>query len=366
MPKRSTQRIRASLAGCLTIASFAACQGEIEGRVPEDVTVEDLPNPYATTLDWGRLPEGREWGQVSAINIDNDGRHIWVADRCGMACTDSPHPAVLRFDPSGNVVASFGTGLFLRPHGIHVDSDGNIWVTDVRGPTAAEMERSPEGLRKGHVVLKFSPAGEILLTLGTPGEAGAPPTHLDQPNDVITAPNGDIFVAEGHSNTGETARISKYSSDGTFIKSFGRPGSGPGEFRTPHGLAFDSQGRLFVADRGNNRVQIFDQDGNFLEEWRQFGRPNDLFIDDDDVLYAADSESGDERNPEYTRGIYIGSARDGGLSAFIPPHPLDPERFASRSDVPHGTAGEGITLDADGNIYGAEVVLFGITKYTRQ
>jgi sugar lactone lactonase YvrE len=236
-------------------------------------------------------------------------------------------------------------------------------VTDARAATREELEKFPDARGKGHQVVKFSPEGKVLLTLGRAGVAGDPPDYLNMPCDVITATNGDIFVADGQSGRssrapGHTAsRIVKFSKGGNFIKAWGTLGSGPGEFRTPHALAFDSRGRLFVADRGNMRIQIFDQEGNFLQEWKQFSRVSGLHIDGDDVLYAVDSESDATNHPGWGRGIRIGSARDGTVRFFIPGH---------QTDLPEGTAGEGVTVDADGHVYAAEKVVRGVTKYVKR
>lgn len=340
-----------------TIQSSGADRGEVDVRSSRDGSHPTaLPNPYRTIRNWGDAPPGRAWGRVSAVALDLDGRHLWVAERCGGdVCLGTDVPVVLRYSPDGTVDRSFGSDLFMRPHGIHVDSAGNVWVADVRSPRPAELDEHPEDAEKGHQVVKFSPEGEILMVLGTPGAAGDPPERLTQPNDVITTPDGEILVAEGHSNDGPVGRISRFAADGSFIESWGRLGSEAGEFRTPHALAFDSRGRLFVADRGNSRIQILDADGTFLEAWDQFGRPNDVFVGPDDVLLSVDAESGDERNPGFRRGVYVGSARDGSLSAFIPPHEMEGR--------PQGTAGEGVVLDRDGNIYAGEVALGGMTKY---
>ncbi|HET7217482.1 MAG TPA: peptidyl-alpha-hydroxyglycine alpha-amidating lyase family protein [Vicinamibacterales bacterium] len=306
-----------------------------------------LPNPYTAIEHWGQLPAGRTWGSTSAIDVAPDG-HIWVAERCGAnTCAGSRLPVVLEFEPSGKLIKSFGAGMFVFPHGLHVDKDGNVWVTDAQGRDG-----------KGHQVIKFSRDGKVLLTLGKPGVAGSGNDELNQPSDVVVAANGDIFVADGH-DTGSNMRIVKYRSDGTFIKTWGKPGSAPGEFNVPHGLAFDSQGRLFVADRANNRLQIFDQDGKFLEAWKQFSRLSGIYIDKNDMLYGADSESNTKRNPGWKRGIWVGSAKDGTVSAFIPDPIENPDASAT-------SGAEGIAADAQGNIYGAEVGPKMIRKYVKR
>jgi sugar lactone lactonase YvrE len=297
---------------------------------------------------WAKLPEGRTWGATSAVDVDRDGRSIWVAERCGAnTCAGSSLPAVLLFDEAGRLTTSFGAGMFVFPHGIHVDRSGNVWVTDARG-----------GEGKGHQVFKFSGDGKLLLTLGKPGIAGAEPDGFNQPSDVAVAADGAIFVADGH-DQGSNARIVKFSKDGKFIKTWGKRGSSAGEFDTPHGLAFDSRGRLFVADRGNNRIQIFDQEGKFLEEWKQFGRPSGIYIDGNDVLYVADSESNRQTNPGWKRGIRIGSVKDGKVTAFIPDPEPDPEKVIT-------SGSEGVAADAAGNVYGAEVGSRTLKKYVKK
>jgi DNA-binding beta-propeller fold protein YncE len=323
----------------------------------EDLTVVD--QRYQRIRNWARLPEGRTWGSTSAIDVDRDGRSVWVAERCGTItadpiggvdkCTYSPLAPILKFDRSGKLVKSFGAQMFIYPHGMHVDRDGNIWVADAQG--------NKEGT-KGHQVFKFSPEGKVLLVLGKAGKTGPGPDTFNAPCDVVTAPNGDIFVADGHSaSPSSISRIMKFSKDGTFLKAWGRVGSGRGEFRTPHGLAMDSRGRLFVADLGNSRVQIFDQEGQFLDEWKQFSRPNGIYIDKNDILYSVDSQSDEKNHPGWKRGLRGGSVKDGKVAFFISPH---------ETDDPLGYIGEGVMADADGNIYVAEVILRSVTRFAKR
>lgn len=308
----------------------------------------DPPNPYRTVEGWAKLPEGRSWGSTSAVDVDPDGKSIWVAERCGKnTCAGSDLPVVLKFDVTGKLVKSFGAGLFVFPHGIHVDRDGNVWVTDARGQDG-----------KGQQVIKFSPDGKILMTLGKAGVAGNGPDTFNQPSDVVVAPNGDIFVADGH-DTGTNMRIVKFTKDGTFVKAWGKEGSGPGEFGCPHALAFDSRGRLFVADRANNRLQVFDQDGTFLEQLTQFSRISGIYIDKNDVLYAADSESNTARHPGWKRGIRVGSLRHGKVTAFIPDPEPNPDKSAT-------SGAEGVAADAAGHIYGAEVGPKALKRYEKK
>ncbi len=312
-----------------------------------DAPTNSLPNPYRTIENWAKLPEGRPWGSTAGVSVDRQG-NIWVAERCGAnTCAGSNLAPILEFDPSGKLLRSFGAGMFLFPHGMTVDKDGNIWVTDGQGANG-----------KGHQVFKFSPDGKVLMTLGKAGVAGDGPDTFNQPSAVAIAPNGDIFVADGHGGNSNN-RIVKFTKDGKFIKTWGKKGTAPGEFDIPHCLAFDSKGRLFVGDRNNNRIQIFDQDGNFVEEWKQFSRPSGIFIDKNDVIYVADSESESVSKNHYgwKRGIRIGNVKDGSVAAFIP----DPVEVATGT-----SAAEGVAADSNGTIYGAEVGPKDLKKYVKK
>jgi DNA-binding beta-propeller fold protein YncE len=323
-------------------------------------------NPYRVIRDWAKLTrENRPWGGSNGVAIDRDGRSVWAVDRCSPGttpgCLGSTANPVHLFDADGNEVRSFGRGMFVWPHGIHVDRDGNIWVADARAPTAEDLQKFPADAKKGSVVVKFSPEGKVLLTLGTPGVKGNPPAALTEPTDLVTDPaNGDVYVAESHTavtEAGLVGRISVFDRSGKFLRTIGRTGTAPGEFRTPHGVEFDSRGRLIVADRHNHRIQILTKEGTFVAEYPEFSRGSGLAIDRNDVIYVADSESSDRVHPGWRRGIRIGSLTDGKVTIFIPPH--------TTPNAAEGAMGEGIAVDAAGNIYTAEANLRGVTKYVR-
>jgi len=320
----------------------------------------DLPNPYQPGVDFGELPAGRKWGSTASVTTGPDNT-IWVIDRCGNSgaggttcggASASVNP-IFQFDTSGKLLKTFGAGMFVSPHKLTVDEAGNLWVAD----------------NGSHQIFKMDQSGRVLMTLGKKGVAGPGTDEFDAPTEVAIAANGDIFVADGHTGGGlaiGNARVVKFDKNGKFLKTWGKKGMGPGEFDVPHTIAIDSRGRVFVGDRQNNRIQVFDQDGKFIAQWFQFGRPSGMYIDrKTDTLYVADSESRDGRtntgrnalaatgygfNPGIRRGIRIGSARDGAVRSFIPdpcPYP-----YASGSSM-----AEGVTVDAQGNVYGADFLM---------
>jgi len=328
------------------------------------ITGQGLPNPAPNvTRNWGQLPAGRSWGTTAGVDIDPIDGNVWAYERCGapatggagggaVDCETNAVDPVFKFDRNtGAVLANFGKGVMVTPHGISVDKDGNVWVADFSGNKAGT---------KGHQVHKFGPKGEKLMSLGIAGKPGNADGQFNQPNDVIVGPDGSIFVSDGHDaqgmttnaaleeglKRGATSRISKFSPDGKFIKSWGKIGIKHGEFRTPHSLAFDSKGRLWVADRGNHRIEIFDQDGTYLESRYMFSRVSGIFIKGE-TLYAIDSESGPLNHANWRDGVRIGPVDEDRVVAFIPP-------FDREDRVYQGAAGEGVAVDADGNVYAAE------------
>jgi sugar lactone lactonase YvrE len=397
------QYVRVGLLAGATVVTVAGAGYQVLAQGGASMTpVNQAQNPYQTIEGHFKLPEGRAWGSTSAVDIDKDGRTIWVAERCSAnLCWDaakgemSPLDPILKFDTSGKLLLSFGKGMLVFPHGIHVDRDGNIWVTDGNdnlprrrpGQPADAPLPPPPATVVGHQVFKFSPDGKLLLSLGKPGgnQPGQPadPASFYQPNDVITYPNGDILVAEGHGNAPPaTARLIRFDKSGKFLREFGKMGSGPdGEFMQPHGLAFDSRGRLFVADRSNNRIQILDAESyKTLDTWYQFSRLSGIFIDKNDMVYGADSESGSVNPPHgaWKRGMRIGSAKDGKVQYFIEDPSSVGETFSmvdgkpmtKKADGSPGATGtlaaEGVAVDAAGNIYGAEVGPRKVQKYVKK
>jgi sugar lactone lactonase YvrE len=342
-------------------STSVSAQAAMATTVPNPITGEGFPNPAPkVTKNWGQLPAGRKWGTTAGIDIDPKDGQIWAYERCGAGtagggpvdCDNTPVDPIFKFDRNtGAVLANFGKGVMVTPHGIHVDAQGNVWIADFAG--------NKEGT-KGHQVHKFSAKGEKLLSLGTAGRASKADGQFNQPNDVVVGPDGSIYVADGHDaqgmvtpgaiteglTRGATSRISKFTPDGKFVKSWGQIGVKHGEFRTPHALMFDAKGRLWVADRGNHRLEIFDQEGKYLESRYMYGRISGFFIKGN-LLYAIDSESGPLNHPNWRDGVRIGPVDEDRITAFIPP-------FEREDRVYQGTAGEGIAVDADGNVYAAE------------
>ena len=341
--------VRGLLAGSFVALATALVIGQAGNNMAGSPS-NDLPQPYRTTRDWGALPPSiPTWPAVSAVEVATDGT-IYVVERChDNSCEGRTEPPILKYDAAGRLLEAWGEGLFNFPHGAGLDAQGNLWVTDARG-----------GNGKGHQVIKFDPNGNVLMTLGKAGVSGGGAELFDQPTDVVIAPSGDIFVTDSH-RSGKNNRVVHFSKDGRFVKEWGTKGDGPGQISEPHTIAIDSRGRLFVGDRENNRIQIFDQNGGVLGEWRQFGRPSGIYITKDDTMYVADSESGPNTGAHelmgIKKGIRIGSAKDGRVTAFIE------DMESTRGD--HSGA-EGLGVDAQGNVYGAVVRRQMLERHVRR
>jgi DNA-binding beta-propeller fold protein YncE len=311
--------------------------GQARGGYPPWTST--MASPYRVIPNWPRLGDIKPG---AAIGIIPDGKGgTWLHHRS--------EPPILHIDASGNVDRRFGNGMFVQAHGFCQDRDGNFWAGD-SGPFAD----NPATKGRGFQLFKFSPDGKVLLSLGKAGVSKAGTDTFIGPTACAIAPNGDIIVADGHWPRPTDAqqdgdRLVRLKTDGTFVAQYGKMGTAPGEFMGPHALAFDSQGRLFVADRSNNRVQVFDRDMQFVDEWRHFGRPSGIAILKDDTLIVADSESSQfiggppqapegggsvVRNPGWGNGIRIGSAKDGSLRYYV-----------------QGTRPEGMGADNEGNVF---------------
>ncbi|HLK49960.1 MAG TPA: peptidyl-alpha-hydroxyglycine alpha-amidating lyase family protein [Bryobacteraceae bacterium] len=206
---------------------------------------------YHPVADPLAVPAGVTMGAPASVAFDSKS-HLWLLNR-------GPQP-IMEFDQNEKFIRWFGEGLFTRTHGLRLDPDGNIWVTDVGG----------------HIVVKFNPQGQTLLTLGVKGEAGdwnGDSHRLREPNDLAFGRDGDIFIVQGHTPGRGDPRVLKFDKNGAFIKSWGGHGTAPGQFDVAHGVAIDAKGQLWVADRENQRIQIFDQDGGFIREIKYAGLP---------------------------------------------------------------------------------------------
>jgi DNA-binding beta-propeller fold protein YncE len=335
MRYRASAMLSAAVVTAIAAALFAMPDKQARADDPNST-----PDPFHVVNNWAKLPEGRHWGMAIGVAVDRDGTSVWVFDRCGGKTCEGSHIAPLqKFDATGRLVASFGSDLFTWPHGLFAAPDGTIWVTD----------------GQKQIVMQLAPDGRVLRTLGKPGVAGSGSDTFNSPSAVLVAPNGDIFVADGHGDypvPHTNDRMVKFSPDGKFIAAWGHHGSDPGDFDVPHGLAMDSAGRIFVADRANNRIQIFDQDGKLLDIWKQFGRPSGIYIRDD-ILYVGDSQSDEKTNPPFQQGIRIGSVKDGKVTAFIP-------RVDPKISMP-----EGVAADRDGNVFGGFATGMDFKKFAK-
>jgi peptidylamidoglycolate lyase len=289
---------------------------------------------YQVVAGWPTLPAGTVTGQVAGVDVDAQGRvfifrradKVWDSETFDPGVI--PAPTVLVLDgESGELLAAWGENRFVMPHGLTVDHEGNVWLTDV-------------GL---HQVFKFDAEGNLLLTLGEAAVPGTDETHFNRPTDVAVAADGTFYVSDGYVNS----RVVKFAADGRYLTSWGTNGAAPGEFDVPHSLALDAQGRLYVADRGNARVQIFDGDGRLLDTWQdrqQLGRPWAVRIAPDGTIYVVDG--GDQQTwlPDHARILKL--SPDGNVIGSFGAYGVEPGQFI----WPHA-----IGVADDGALYVGEV-----------
>ena len=318
------------------VTAHAGQRDQVATPAPRGPAPPAAPQPpeapgYRRVLPWGPVPENPDvFWEMGRVAVNTTGDKLYAFRRSD--------PPLLEIDvETGAITREWGAGMFVWPHGLHIDVDGNIWATDgTVSNTVPELAKKLKPALEagfGHQVFKFSPDGTVLMTLGTKGVAGESPTLFNAPADVVVARNGDIFIADGHVGT----RIARFSKDGTFLKSWGTKGSGPGQFSQPHSIALDSQGRVFVGDRGNARIEIFDQDGAYLGEYAQFGNPSGVAIAPDDTMYVTDQTQ---------KIVTVGSARDGRVLGIIP-------------DV----WAEGVSVDVQHTVYAGEVFRRNLKKF---
>jgi peptidylamidoglycolate lyase len=324
----------------LLVAS-AACLGFSAPAFAQ--TPAATPPGYSVVHGWPHMPSGYALGQVTGVGIDSHNR-VFVFHRAGRVWTEPfpttkiQGPTIVAFDgETGDVVQAWGEDLFIMPHGLEIDSAENIWVTDV-------------ALQQ---VFKFSPKGELLMTLGEAGVAGDDDSHFNRPTDVAVAPDGTFYVSDGYENS----RVLKFSADGRLLLKWGERGTGPGQFDLPHAIDLDARGRVYVADRENDRVQVFDADGRFLTQWTSeaMGRPYGVAIAPGGLGFALVVDGGEqpERGPD----------RSG--AAIIDPAGLVVQRFGAYGpyDGQFELAHDG-AVGADGAVYVVDGVGERVQKFT--
>lgn len=307
----------------LAIAGIIAAAITLLGCADDSAAVnpQAAARTFAVDLAWPNLPPEITTGETAGVGVDSHG-HVLVFHR------GETHSILILEPADGSIVNSFGDGVFINAHGLAVDSEDNIWVTDTRR----------------HQVLKFTHGGELLMSIGENGVAGLDQDHFDQPTDVAVTPAGVIFVSDGYGNS----RVAKFAADGTFLMDWGEPGTATGQFNLPHGITLDPDGNVYVADRSNQRVQVFDGDGKFLKAWGQevFGqgsRPWGLEYNGD-AIYVIDGGNMDADTPDYARLSIVNL--DGSLNSSWSSYGTAPGQLSWGHDV---------TVGADGSVYTAEV-----------
>ena len=283
---------------------------------------------YQVDPDWPKKPADIEWRFMTGVTVDSHDR-IWTFNALD--------PPVQVYSTQGNLLKRWGDGHFKNPHYIKIDPEGNVWTTDYGR----------------HVVEKFTPDGDLLLTLGTPNEPGCDGEHFNMPTDIAFGPNGDLFITDGYGND----RVARFSKEGKFIKDWGSLGQDPGMFSQPHSIVADSTGRLYVAERNNCRIQVFDAEGNSLAQWRNLVNPWGLWISPrDEILVCGSSPArwteqwGNLGNPPTDQLVMKFDTTGRALELWVFPPCEEGQLIPGQIDWIHG-----IGVDSKGNLYVGDV-----------
>ena len=298
----------------------------------------NLATIYQVDPNWPKKPADVAWGETPGVVVDKQD-HVWVFTRA--------NPPIQIYDAGGKFLRSWGEGLIRRAHYLRFDGQGNVWLADVGN----------------HVVQQFTPDGKLLKTLGTPGTPGCDATHLNQPTDMAVTPEGEVFVADGYGND----RIVHFDRDGKFVNQWGKLGTAPGEFSLPHSIVRDSAGRLYVADRNNVRVQVFDAHGRFLDEWRNILVPWGLCINGKDEIWACGSSPmpwiGEQTHlscPPKDQIVVRFATSGKVLSLWTFPKGKDGKEQPGELNWLHGVA-----LDSQGNLYAVDITGRRVQKFVK-
>ncbi|MEE8450990.1 MAG: peptidyl-alpha-hydroxyglycine alpha-amidating lyase family protein [Thermoguttaceae bacterium] len=299
----------------------------------------NLATSYRVDPSWPQRPDDVQWGKMAGVTIDAKGQ-IWLHTRA--------NPPVQVYDADGRFIRGWGEDIIESAHYLRIDHEGKVWASDIGK----------------HVIMQFTPEGKLLKTLGTPGEPGEDETHLNKPTDMAVTPDGDVFVSDGYGNS----RIVHFDRHGKFVKAWGKRGTGPGEFNLPHSIVVDSQGILYVADRSNARIQVFDQTGKFLAQWCDLLVPWGLAVTGNDEIWACGSspmvwpEDGGLLGCPPKDQLFMRLDRDGKLlQLWTIPKGEDGQEKPGELNWLHA-----IAEDAHGNIYAGDIIGERAQKFVRQ
>ena len=324
--------------GCAALPPRALAQDEVKPTKPTYPRVS-LANSYTVEPAWPQRPAHLLWGPMPGVAVDRQD-NVWLFTRAAVP--------VQVYDSQGKFVRAWGADHVGSAHHIKIDRDGTVWLADIGK----------------HVVMQFTPEGKLLKTLGTPGKAGVDETHLDQPTDMAITPTGDVFVADGYGNN----RVVHFDKEGKFVKAWGKMGTAAGDFSLPHAIALDSQGRLYVADRNNVRVQIFDQTDKFIDQWTNLITPWGFWVTPQDEIWVCGSSPMAWRPTDNVLGC---PPKDQIFAKFN-----TAGKLLELWTIPKGEDGQeqpgdlnwlhAIELDSHGNIYAGDIKGRRAQKFVKQ